>query len=182
MLATLEYPVVLVGHSYGGAVITEAGDHPSVSRQVFLCAMALDEGETCSDAATDLPGVADLSHEGRPDLGSGMAVSGDGLVTLEPSIAAAALYNRCDPDTTAWALARLGPQPMVSLQQAPRAVSWRAKPSTYVVCTDDQIIHPGLQRVMARRCAGATREWDSDHSPFLSQPELVVDLLAVLAG
>lgn len=173
--------VVLVGHSYGGAVITEAGTHPAVARLVFLCAMALDEGESSMSAAVDLPGVADISHEGRPDLGGGMHISDDGFITIEETVAAAALFNRCDRDTTAWALARLGPQPMVTLQQSPDAVSWREKPATYVVCSDDQIVHPELQRVMAKRCANAALEWDSDHSPFLSHPRLVVDLLASLA-
>jgi pimeloyl-ACP methyl ester carboxylesterase len=182
VLGTLERPVVLVGHSYGGAVITEAGDTASVSHLVYLCALALDEGETCMSAAVGLPGAAAISHDGRPDVGSGMVVSDEGTVILEPSTAAAALYNECDPDTTAWALSRLGPQPLITLQQAPDAVSWRTRPSTYVVCTDDQIVHPELQRLMAERCAGTTVEWESDHSPFLSHPGRVVDLLAELAG
>ena len=182
VLDTLDAPVVLVGHSYGGAVITEAGDHPSVGQLVYLCALALDHGETCMSAATDQPGSAEISHVGRPDIGSGFAVSDQGLVTLDPAMAAAALYNRCDPDTTQWACSRLGPQPLVTLQQEPSVISWRVKPATYVICGDDMIVHPGLQRLMAKRCATATVEWDSDHSPFLSQPDRVVDLLADLAG
>ncbi len=171
-------PVVLVGHSYGGAVITEAGDHPSVAHLVYLCALALDEDETCMSAATDQPGVAQISHEGRPDITSGFAITDDGLISMDPAMAAAALYNRCDPDTTRWALSRLGPQPLVTLQQSPNAISWRAKPTTYVVCTDDMIVHPDLQRLMAKRCASTAIELESDHSPFLSQPDRVVDLLA----
>ncbi len=180
-LGGLAHPVVLVGHSYGGAVITEAGDHSAVGHLVFLCAMALDEGESCMAAAGDMPGAADISHEGRPDLGSGLIISDDGFIRLEPSLAEAALFNQCDADTTSWARSRLGPQPMVTLQQAPESVSWRRRPSTYVVCTDDQIVHPELQRLMAKRCARRTLEWDSDHSPFLSHPDLVVDLLVELA-
>ncbi len=180
VLDRLEPPVVLVGHSYGGAVITEAGDHPAVSRLVFLCALALDETETCTTAVTGPP-AASISYEGRPDVGAGTVVSEDGLISLRPELAAAALYNRCDADTTAWAVARLGPQPMVTLEQTPERVSWKLKPSTYLVCGDDQIIHPDLQRVMAERCGGGRVEWDSDHSPFLSCPERVVDLLTELA-
>ncbi len=177
-----QHPVVLVGHSYGGAVICEAGDHPSVGHLVFLCAMALDEGESCMAAAVDMPDVAGISHEGRPDHGSGLIISDDGFITMEPSLAAAALFNQCDADTASWAQSRLGRQPLVTLQQSPESVSWRLRPSTYVVCTDDQIVHPELQRLMAKRCAGRTVEWDSDHSPFLSHPDLVVDLLAELTG
>ncbi|MFI5041977.1 MAG: alpha/beta fold hydrolase [Acidimicrobiales bacterium] len=57
---------------------------------------------------------------------------------------------------------------------------WRAKPSTYVVCADDMAVHPDLQRIMARRC-GTVLEWPTDHSPFLSRPDLVAGLLVELA-
>ncbi len=181
VLDNLAPPVVLVGHSYGGAVITEAGDHPVVGHLVFLCALAPDDGETCMTVAVGRPGAAEISYEGRPDLGSGMIVSDDGLVSLEPSLAAAALYNDCTHEAMAWAVSRLGPQPLITLQQAPDAVAWRTRPSTYVVCADDQIVHPDLQRQMAKRCAGTAVEWQSDHSPFLSHPEQVVGLLVELA-
>jgi pimeloyl-ACP methyl ester carboxylesterase len=173
--------IVLVGHSYGGAVITEAGDHPSVRRLVFLCAMALTETESCSSVAAGDPAAASLSHDGRPDLSQAVIPDEAGMVTLEPTLAAACLYNECDPDTAAWAVGQLGPQPLVTLQQTPRSVAWLSTPSTYVVCANDRIIHPGLQRIMAARCT-QTVEWGSDHSPFLSHPELVVRLLAAEAG
>ena len=173
-------PVVLVGHSYGGAVITEAGDHPGVGHLVYVCALALDSGETCISAAGEEAAAATISHAGRPDLAAGFVPATDGTVTVDPSVAAAALYNDCDVDTVTWALARLGPQPLVTLQQTPSAVAWRTRPSTYAVCGDDMAIRPDLQRLMAKRCSTAV-EWDTDHSPFLSRPELVVDLLADLA-
>src|SRR5947209_6950240 len=77
-------------------------------------------------------------------------------------------------------VSHLTPQPMATLSQAPPAVAWRERPSTYVVCTDDNIVHPDLQRVMARRCSSSL-EWPTDHSPFLSTPKLVADLLIELA-
>ena len=95
-------------------------------------------------------------------------------------MAAACLYNDCDEASVAWALARLGPQPFASMQQAPRKIGWRSKPSTYAVCTNDRAVHPGLQRILARRC-GAAVEWPTDHSPFLCRPELVTALVAGLA-
>jgi hypothetical protein len=67
-----------------------------------------------------------------------------------------------------------------SLQQTPTSIGWRKKPSTYAVCTDDLTVHPSLQRILARRCT-ATVEWPTDHSPFLSRPDLVADLIAGLA-
>lgn len=180
VLDTLSPPVLLLGHSYGGAVITEAGDHPSVGHLVYLCAMALDEGESCMVVSPEEPGADDRSSEGRPDLATGLIIADD-VMTIDSETAAAALFNQCDEGTTAWAVSRLGPHPLVTMVQPVEAVSWRDKPTTYVVCSDDQIVHPDLQRRMAKRCAGTIVEWDSDHSPFLSHPELVVDLLTELA-
>src|SRR5205823_5485655 len=83
-------------------------------------------------------------------------VTGPGdTVTLDPDVARACLYHDCDPATADWAIARLGPQPLISLRQQPWAVAWRTKPSTYVVCANDQAIHPVLQRILARRCITA---------------------------
>jgi pimeloyl-ACP methyl ester carboxylesterase len=181
VLDGVDGPVVLVGHSYGGAVITEAGCHPAVGHLVYLCALALDGDETCTSAAAVEATAAQISHEGRPNLGSGLIPDDQGAaVTLEPSVATACLYNDCDPDTVDWAVARLGPQPLVTLQQTPAAVAWRTKPSTYVVCADDMAIHPDLQRILAKRCSHSI-EWDSGHSPFLSQPDQVAGTLRELA-
>ena len=181
VLDGLARPVILVGHSYGGAVITEAGAHPAVDHLVYLCALALDGHETCGTAAAEDAAVSAISHDGRPDLSAAFVPAADGSVTLEPGLAAACLYNDCQPPTVAWALARLGPHPLQVLQQTPRAVAWREKPSTYVVCAADMAIHPDLQRLLATRCT-TTIEWDTGHSPFLSRPELVVSLLAELAA
>jgi pimeloyl-ACP methyl ester carboxylesterase len=177
-LDRFEGDVVLVAHSYGGAVITEAGDHPAVGHLVYVAAFALDQGESCVSSAI---GEADaLDHEGRPDLAAGFVDGPGQTITLERSVAAACLYNDCDEATVAWALDRLGPQPQITLAQAPEAVAWRSKPSTYAVCADDMAVHPGLQRILARRC-GSVTEWPTGHSPFLSRPELVADLVAELA-
>jgi pimeloyl-ACP methyl ester carboxylesterase len=181
VLNGLDGPVLLVGHSYGGAVITEAGSHPAVSHLVYLGALALDQGETCMSAATSDPDAVAISHEGRPSLGKGLIADDRGASNLDPTVAAQCLYNECDQETAAWAVDRLGPHPVVALQQAPDSVAWRSKPSTYVVCSKDMAIHPDLQRVMAKRCS-ATVEWESDHSPFLSQPEMLAGLLSDLAA
>jgi pimeloyl-ACP methyl ester carboxylesterase len=174
-------PAVLVGHSYGGAVITEAGEHPAVEHLVYLAALAVDGDETCMSAATGEAAAVTLDQSGRPDLAGGFVVSDDGSsITVDPAVATAALYNGCSEADAAWALGQLGPQPMATFGQTPTAVAWRTRPSTYVVCADDMAIHPDLQRVLAKRCT-TTIEWDSDHSPFLSHPDLVVDLLAGLS-
>jgi pimeloyl-ACP methyl ester carboxylesterase len=170
--------VVLVGHSYGGAVITEAGDHPAVDHLVYIAAFALDTDESCGSAA--FAQAEGISHEGRPNLETGFVEGPGETVTLDPLVAAMCLYNDCDGDTVAWALARLGPQPRATLVQTPNTVAWRAKPSTYLVCGDDMVVHPDLQRLLAARCSVGA-EWPTGHSPFLSRPDLVAGLIAELA-
>ncbi len=171
--------VVLVGHSYGGAVITEAGLHPAVAHLVYVAAFALDAGESCVSAAADVEAGL-ISYEGRPNLGAGFVMGPGEMITLDAGSAAECLYNACDADTVDWAVGRLGPQPLITLQGTAEHAAWRSKPSTYVVCDDDMAVHPDLQRIMARRC-DAVIEWPTDHSPFLCRPDLVAELLVDLA-
>jgi pimeloyl-ACP methyl ester carboxylesterase len=178
VLDSIDDDVVLVGHSYGGAVITEAGVHDRVGHLVYVCAFALDEQESCQHAAVEES--AGISHEGRANLGDFLAVTGDGTSTLDGEGAAACLYQDCAPERVRWAAPRLGGQPLENLRQSPDAIAWRVRPSTYAVCTSDLTVHPDLQRILARRCT-TTVEWPTGHSPFLARPELVAGLLADLA-
>jgi pimeloyl-ACP methyl ester carboxylesterase len=171
-------PVILVGHSYGGVVITEAGTHPNTSHLVYIASFNLDDGESAMSAAVSES--ATLDHADRPDVLGHVHVTPDGSSTVDDEGARMLFYNDCPDDIADWAVARLGPQRIETLSQAPRAVAWRQRPSTYAVCTADNIVHPGLQRALARR-ADNTVEWPTGHSPFLSRPELVVDLLAQVA-
>lgn len=180
-LDSLDEPAVLVGHSYGGAVVTEAGDHPMVEHLVLVAALALDEGESCMEAAVQESAAAGIDWEGRPNLGEGFILASDGTVSLDRQVAARCLYNNCAENVVTWALERLGPHPLANLQQAPSTIAWRTKPSTYVVCGDDFGVHPDLQRILARRC-DVVDEWPTDHSPFLSAPERVVELLVEVAA
>lgn len=166
---------VLVGHSYGGAVITAAGNHPGVARLVYLAAFLLDAGESVSRVA---PG-----HVVAPTrLAAALRVSADGQdVSIDPDLAVGLLYNRTPVAIAAAALGRLRPVSRAVFGERPARTAWRDVPSTYVVCTDDRTVAPELQRVMARR-AGETYEWDSDHSPNLSRPDEVAELLAVRAS
>jgi hypothetical protein len=120
--------------------------------------------------------LAGLDAAGMPAIAVAFVEHPDGTATITEQGAAACFYNDCDAETVAWAVARLGHQPMVTLQQHPAAVAWRERPSTYVVCTEDFGVHPDLQRVLARRCT-TTVEWAAGHSPFLSMPDRLVDLL-----
>ena len=174
--------VVLVGHSYGGAVITEAGLHPAVQHLVYVAAFALEAGESCVSAATATAAVEAglISHEGRPNLGAGFIMDTDDLITLDPSRAAECLYNDCDTDAIGWAIGHLGPQPLITLQGEPKGAAWHTKPATCVVRTNDTAVQPDLQRIMAGRCSSVI-EWPTDHSPFLCRPDLVAELMVDLA-
>lgn len=171
--------VVLVGHSYGGAVITEAGAHPRVRHLVYVAAFALDAGESVMDAATALlpPPASDVP---APGLAEAMEFRPDGTSTLPAAAIASLLYNGCDAETQAWAAARCGPQPMPTFSQPARSCAWREKPSTYVLCTRDLGVPPPLQQALAARC-GALATLDADHSPFASAPDALAEVVVALA-
>jgi hypothetical protein len=109
-----------------------------------------------------------------------MRILDDGTAVLDPTIAVGALYGDCDPNEVAAALPRLSPQPLASFGQPIRTASWKHTPSTYVVCTDDRAITVEMQRLMAPRC-GSVVELPASHSPFLSMPDQVADVLEPLA-
>lgn len=167
---------VVCGHSYGGAVITEgAAEHPAVQHLVYVTAFALLPGESTMAAATDGSEVDTATK-----LGDAMAFADDGTVTFQAPAVIDALYHDCTPADVAFALAHLGPQSVSSLGSVATRAAWQTIPSTYVVCTEDRGLPPSLQRRLAAR-ATTTLEWPTSHSPFLSRPELVVDLLAGIA-
>jgi pimeloyl-ACP methyl ester carboxylesterase len=172
-LDRVDGPIVLCGHSYGGAVITAAGSHPSVEHLVYLTAFALDKGESPAATATDadLPGT---------ELGSAFILHDDGTATLERQGAIDALYHDCDPADVDATLAQLRPIHMSCFTTPAGAPAWSTTPSTYVVCAEDRGIHPALQRHMAARCS-AVVELPTAHSPFLNRPDLVAGVLIPLA-
>ena len=169
-------PVVLVGHSYGGAVITEAGAHPSVEHLVYLCAFAPDAFETVTGLALD--------HDGpHGDLVGAVVRHDDGTFTLDPALAPDALYGDCEEGDVSLALGLLRPQGATTFSQSPDDVAWRRRPATYIVCGADRGVPASLQREMAERIPDVTIvEWpESSHSPFFSRPAELAELLAGLA-
>ncbi|HEV7205637.1 MAG TPA: alpha/beta hydrolase [Jatrophihabitans sp.] len=174
VLDSIDKDVLLVGHSYGGAVVTVAGAHPKVARLVYLAGFLLDDGESISRVAPE--------QEIAPTaLGDALVVSADrGEVSVDPDRAVGLLYNRTDPDVAAAALARVRPVSRTLFSGRPEQLAWPARPSTYVICRDDRTVAPALQEIMAAR-ATTTLSWDSDHSPQASRPADVAALLAGLA-
>lgn len=167
-LDAVDGPVVLVGHSYGGAVITEAGTHPNVERLVYLTAFALDVGESVMQ--NELGGGEDI------ELGAALQFDGD-VINVEPARVVEFFYHDCTPEVAAAASARLRPMSIAAMAGTARVAAWREKPSTYVLCTDDRAIPVALQRSCAQR-TGAVVELATSHSPFLSRPDALVDVLA----
>jgi pimeloyl-ACP methyl ester carboxylesterase len=179
VLDGLDAPAVVCGHSYGGAVVSlGAAGHPAVRRVVFLAALMLDVGESVSRS---IPAPSGDPPEPESLVGAAMRFSDDGAVmTIDRDAAPAVFFGDCDDDDVEWALARLGKQPAASFRQAIDAAAWRSIPSTYVVCTGDRAIPPSLQHAFAQR-ATETVVFPTSHSPFLSRPDLLVDLLEDLA-
>jgi pimeloyl-ACP methyl ester carboxylesterase len=170
-IAQVGTPVVLCGHSYGGAVITEAGNEPMVGQLVYLCAFAVAEGySTAHPADQPLP---------RTGLPVGLHVAEDGIATFDVSLARDTFYGDCEPADVELARTRLRPMAADGLTAPVTRAAWRNVPSLYAVCTNDMAIHPSGQRMLAAHCSEVV-EWPSSHSPFLSQPTVVADLLVTL--
>lgn len=169
--------VVLVGHSYGGAVITEAATLTDrVRHLVYLTAFVLDEGETMSK----IPILDAVPPQQVIGLGGARRVLNNGTITLDPVAAIPALYGCCEPAVQLAAVARLSPQPKASFVQQVTGASWKRVPSTYVRCTKDQAIPLAHQDAMAQRC-GIVLTLETDHSPFASMPAATADILAPLS-
>jgi len=152
---------VLVGHSYGGAVISQAAiGEPSVSSLIYIAAFALEAGESVMSALGTFP------HH-NVALGSAIQVRDDGSSVLDPSLARSALYGSCGEDAINAAISRLTPQPMATMIQPLSHSALGHIRSTYVICSQDQAVHPVHQEIMAQRCTDSIT-LDTDHSPFLS--------------
>lgn len=165
---------VLVGHSYGGAVVTEASHRtPLVDHLVYVAAFALNTGESVMSALGSFP-----RHD--VGLGAAMVAQPDGTSVLNPELAAPALYGCCDDATVSASLARLSPQPMATVTQPVTGNGRDRVASTYVLCSRDDSVHPEHQRIMAARCT-RTIELDTDHSPFASMTLETADILERLA-
>jgi pimeloyl-ACP methyl ester carboxylesterase len=168
----LHTDVVLVGHSYGGGVISMAGAlSPKVRHLVYLAAYVLDVGDSVSRVGI----LSDVAPVPPTLLGAAIG-RGDGVLTLDTALAVPALYGDCPPQVVNAAVVRWSPQPIASFVQPADQAAWHTVPSTYVVCTGDRAVAPNHQRLMAARC-GVVEELATDHSPFVSAPSATADII-----
>jgi len=168
--------VVLVGHSYAGAVVSQAMESATAVRHlVYLTAYCLDAGLAVRAATQAMPPAS-------IELGNGaMQIHADrGVSTIVPELAVAAFYGCCPPTEAAAATARLCPQTLASFTQPVTVTPWKATPSTYVRCLRDEAIPISHQDLMAVHC-GAIATIDTDHSPFLSAVVETADIIEPIA-
>ena len=164
-------PLVLVGHSYGGMVITDAAaDQENVAHLVYVTSVMPERDETLASLGGGREPGPWLDP--RPE---------DGTMGVKAELLPGAFMQGCDEEAIAGALERLTRQPLAAFGQSPRGVAWREKPSTYVVCADDRATPPEAQREYARR-ADRVVELPTDHHPMLSRPDLLAGVIAEAAA
>ena len=161
-------PVVLVGHGYGGTVITQAGNHPSVAALVYVAAFAPDIGESTTDAQKDYP---------PPPCVSRFEVDAGGFLYLAPDAVLEFLAHDL-PATEGMVLAA-AQQPIRASALLDRVTeaAWHTKPSWYAVTDEDRMISPALQREIAGRINASVLVLRAGHVPFLSKPKETADVI-----
>ena len=155
---------VLVGHSYGGAVITEAGNHTNVSALVYIAAFAPDAGESVNTLIADPPPGAPVPPILPPQ---------DGFLFLDKDAFHASFAADVNPDLAAFMADSQVPWGLDALAGAVTEPAWWSKPSWYLVATEDHMIPPDAQRFMSQRANATVVETAASHSVYISHPDAV---------
>ena len=166
-------PVLLVGHSYGGAVITEAGTDPKVSGLVYIAAFAPDTGESVSSLIKDPPPGAPVPPILPPR---------DGFLFLDPAKFHFSFAADVDADTAAFMASSQVPWGVEALAGTISQPAWRTKPSWYLVSTEDRMIPPPAQRSMSKRAGSTVTEIAGSHAIYVSQPKSVAAFIEKAAN
>jgi pimeloyl-ACP methyl ester carboxylesterase len=161
-------PVILVGHSYGGAVITEAGNDPKVAGLVYIAAFAPDRGESVSTLIKDPPPGAPVPPILPPQ---------DGYLSLDKVKFPASFAGDVDTDKSAFMADSQVPWGVEALSGAISEPAWKTKPSWYLVATEDRMIPPPAQRIMSKRAGSTVVEVAGSHAIYVSQPGAVAELI-----
>ena len=167
-IAQAKGPVVLVGHSYGGVVITEAGNDPKVAGLVYITAFAPDKGESVASLIKNPPPGAPVPP---------IVPTQDGFVVLDRAKFAASFAADVSAPKAQFMADSQVPWGISALNGAVSEPAWKKKPSWYLVATDDKMIPPPAQREMAKRAGASTVEVKGSHAIFMSQPKAVAALI-----
>ena len=169
-LESLPPDTLLVGHSYGGAVISQAALHSNrIAHLMYIAAFALQRGESVNGFLRGAP-----RH--KVELSEIIVPSQEGSTTLDLERAGDLLYPGSSATTRSANVRRLTPQPIVTMTQEVEGPSDLNVDSTYVLCNRDRAVHPEHQRIMANRCSTII-ELDSDHSPFVDDPASIAEII-----
>ena len=166
-------PVILVGHSYGGAVITEAGTDLNVAALVYIAAFAPDKGESVNTLIANPPPGAPVPPILPPQ---------DGFLFLDRDKFAASFAADVSADEAQFMADSQVPWGVGALSGAVSEPAWRVKPSWYLVATDDRMIPPPAQRAMSERAGSTVVEVAGSHAIYVSQPQAVADLIKQAAS
>jgi pimeloyl-ACP methyl ester carboxylesterase len=168
VLAAQDGPSILVGHSYGGAVITEAGNDPKVAGLVYITAFAPDKGESVATLIKDPPPGAPVPPILPPQ---------DGYLFLDRAKFAASFAADVDAEKAAFMADSQVPWGLEALGGKISEPAWKAKPSWYLIATDDKMIPPDAQRAMSKRAGSTVVEVKGSHAIYVSQPGPVAALV-----
>jgi pimeloyl-ACP methyl ester carboxylesterase len=173
LLSTFKEPTVLVGHSYGGAVITGAAtETPQVKALVYITAFGLDEGES----------LESLAKQGPPSPGSAaIEPDANGFLWINREKFHDSFAGGATTDEAAVMAAVQKPLALAAFSGKETTPAWKTIPSWYLVCTDDKMIPPPAQGFLSTRMNATVRSVASSHCPFMSHPEAVADIIALAA-
>src|SRR2546425_4230080 len=169
-LARVSSPAILVGHSYGGSVITGAGTDDRVAGLVYIAALAPDADETSQTQQSNFP---------KTDVFSYIEVA-DGRIWLLPEGIDCFAGDLSEQEKKLVWATQCVPAPDLFNAKV-RGTAWRSKPSWYIVAKNDRTVHPDMERFVAKRMGAATTEVASSHVPMLSKPELAIDVICASA-
>ena len=173
IIAAQNGPVILVGHSYGGAVITEAGNDPKVAGLVYITAFAPDKGESVSSLIKDPPPGAPVPPILPPQ---------DGYLFLDRAKFPASFAADVDAERAAFMADSQVPWGVEALSGTISKPAWKTKPSWYLVVTEDKMIPPPAQRFMSQRAGSTVDEVAGSHAIYVSQPKAVAAIIKKAAS
>ncbi len=169
-LGRVSSPAILVGHSYGGSVITAAGTDDRVAGLVYIAALAPDAGETSQSQLQKFP-VTDVFN---------YVEVADGRLWMRPEGVVCFAGDLSEQEQKVVWATHFAPAADLFSRNAP-GTAWKSKPSWYIVANNDRTVQPDMQRFLAKRMAATTRAVDSSHVPMLSHPELVIEVIRAAA-